>query len=303
MDFFSTRDKTDSMTDQTPEGRPPALMKVLARLLRPLVRALIAQGVTAPAFYRLVKQVYVEVAERDFRLGDAPPTDSRISVLTGVHRRDVKTFREDAGAAERAAGAKVTTIASVIGRWLSSPDTTDAEGAPKPLPRAAKTGESFEALARAVSSDIRPKTVLDELERQNLVEIDAEGLVRLKGGAFIGPADLDQKVHFFAENVGDHIAAAVDNLLAEEPPFMERAVFYNRLRGASVDEIETTARTLGMEALVALNRRAGELQAEDREAEDGTERFRFGVFFYREDMAATDGAQNEKNGEDDDDRT
>ena len=57
------------------------------------MRALIAQGVTAPALYRLLKRLYVEVAEREFRLDGERPTDSRISLLTGVHRRDVKAFR------------------------------------------------------------------------------------------------------------------------------------------------------------------------------------------------------------------
>ena len=57
-------------------------------------RALIAKGVTAPDFYRVVKQTFVEVAEADFALDGERPTDSRISMLTGVHRRDVKAFRD-----------------------------------------------------------------------------------------------------------------------------------------------------------------------------------------------------------------
>lgn len=302
------------MDDRGSDSQPPLMTRVLARLLRPLVRALIAQGVTAPAFYRIVKQTYVDVADRDFRLDEKPPTDSRISILTGVHRRDVRTFRDDSGAAERAAGGKVTTIASVIGRWLSSAEATGPDGAPKPLPRAAKEGLSFEALVRGVSRDIRPKTVLDELLRQGLAEYDeASDQVRLGGGAVAGPADIDQKIHFFAENVGDHISAAVENMLADDSPFIERAVFYNRLTAASVDELEASARDLGMDALIALNRRAGALQAQDAEADTASQRFRFGVFFYREDLGEDPGgesgddawktASRTKNEKEDDDET
>ncbi|MEM7745841.1 MAG: DUF6502 family protein [Pseudomonadota bacterium] len=256
--------------------------RVIRGLLRPLVRALIAQGVTAPALYRIIKEVYVDVAEQDFSLDDGRQTDSRISMLTGVHRRDVRSFRsEDRGEAE-ATEEKVTTLATVIGRWLASPDTRDADGRPLPLPRSAESGPTFDSLVQSASTDIRPRTVLDELERQKLVEV-REGMVYLHADPFLGPSDPDQKIHFFAENVGDHIAAAVDNLLADDSVYMERAVFYNRLTSDSIEEIEREARRLGGAALTDLNEMAHVRQTEDLDAPGGTRRFRFGVFFYTED--------------------
>ncbi|MEM8793175.1 MAG: DUF6502 family protein [Pseudomonadota bacterium] len=268
------------------ESRASVFGRVIEGLLRPLVRALISQGVTAPALYRIVKKLYVDVAEKDFAIEGARQTDSRISVLTGVHRRDVKAFREGADGDDGAVREKVTTIASVLGKWLADPAYTDRNGNALTLPRTASRGASFEALVSSVSRDIRPRTVLDELVNQGLVRVDERERISLDTEAFFGPADTDQKIHFFAENVGDHIAAAVENLLADEPPFMERAVFYNRLSPKSVAELEEAARTHGMEALTALNTRANALQNEDLEKADGTERFRFGVFFYREDEAA-----------------
>lgn len=270
------------MTTGDPETRAALFGRVIRGLLRPLIRALIAQGVTAPAFYRIVKQVYVEVAEADFPLDGKRPTDSRITLLTGVHRREVRAQRAEAPPDETALRRKVTALSAVLARWLAGPDTVDTEGRPLPLPRNAAEGPSFEALARGISSDIRPRTVLDELRRQGLVEEAGETVI-LRADAFLGPADLEQRVHFFAANVGDHIAAAVENLLAEEPRFMERAVFYNRLTPASADEVEALARSLGTGALVEVNRLAHRRQKVDMEATDGTERFRFGVFFYRED--------------------
>ena len=247
---------------------------------------LIAQGVTASALYQVIKRVYVEVAEEDLARAGERPTDSRINVLTGVHRRDIRAFRTSAGTAEAEARRKVTIIATVLGRWLGDPATTDASGAALPLPRTSDSGPSFDALVEGVSRDIRPRAVLDELTRQGLVAVDGEtGLIGLRAEAFFGPADLDQRVHFFATNVGDHIAAAAENLLADEPRFIERAVFYNRLTPHSVDAIETDARRRATDLLVELNRLAHRRQDDDLDAPDGTERFRFGVYFYREDQA------------------
>ena len=258
-----------------PETNTEIFTRVLRGILRPLVRALIAQGITAPAIYRLLKRVYVEVAEQDLAGGAERPTDSRISVLTGVHRRDVRTFREEAGGGTQAVHQKVSVIASVLGRWLAT--QTDELGTARPLSRA-----EFDDLATSVSLDVRPRTVLDEVVRQGLVTVQ-DDILTLKASAFVGPEDMDQRIYFFGENVGDHIAAATDNLFAERPRFMERAVFYNCLTPASVDAIERLARDRGTEMLADINRLAHDRQDRDLQDGAGSERFRFGVFFYRVD--------------------
>lgn len=278
VDFFYTSVKLLLMST-VGHGENDIFTRALKGLLRPLVRALIAKGVTAPALYQVLKQLYVEVAESEFALDGTRPTDSRVSMLTGVHRRDVKAFRDPDLADERATRRKVTTVTTVLGRWLAMSDGD------KPVVLEREGEDGFEALVASVSRDIRPRTVLDEMIAQKLVTEADDGRLSLIADAFLGPGDSDQRVYFFAENVGDHLAAAVDNLLADEPRFMERAVFYNRLSTASVDQLEAKARELSSAALVEVNANAHDLQAEDVKRDEGSERFRFGVFFYREDQA------------------
>lgn len=277
-------------TDQGEEGLSPALK----RLLRPLVKALIAKGVSAPALYAMLKALYVEVARDDFRLDGEPPTDSRISVLTGVHRKDVRALRTRPEVAETALERRVTVMTTVIGRWLADPGTTSADGRPKALPRQADDGPSFDALVESVSTDVRPRTILDELLRKGVVALDDKGgTVELRADALLTREAGDERFHFFARNIGDHIAAAADNITTEAgpAPFLERAVFYNNLRPDSVDEIEARARSLASETLAELNRLGFARQSADAEdgAGDANERFRFGVYFYRQDESTEDG--------------
>jgi len=218
------------MNDEPNPSRSDAIIRVLKGLLRPLVRALIAQGVTAPVFYRLVKQAYVDVAESELDDGVNPVTDSRISVATGVHRRDVKAMRTQDQTEEAATRAKISTLSLVVGKWLATDDYLDQEGNPAPLRR----------------------------------------------------LDQEHRIHFFSSNVGDHLAAAAENLMSEDPPFLERAVFYNRLTPSSVDEIEELARNLGNNTLRTINKEANDRQSKDLGDEKTIERFRFGMFFYRE---------------------
>lgn len=269
-------------------------------ILRPLVRALIAQGITAPAFYRIVKQSYVEVATDT---AGKTATDSQVSVMTGVHRRDVKTLRAASAGDDVAVARKTSTLATVVGRWVSLPELLTEDGSPRPLPRSAETPPSFDHLVESVSRDVRPRAVLDELERQNIVAVDDAGVVRLNASALVGPADLDQKLHFFSENLGDHMNAAVENLLAEgASPYLERAVFYNNLTDSSVNAIEGDVRDIGIKALQDINTRAARLQSADGAAPDATRRFRFGVFFYTEDDGPLDDDTTQKRDANDDPR-
>ena len=275
-------------------------LHALRGLIRPLVRALISHGITAPAFYRLLKSVYVEVAHEDFQIEGQRPTDSRITLLTGVHRRDVKSILENPDTAWEATRAKTATMATVLGQWIARAEYQTDSGAPKALPRINTNGESFESLVRLVNKDIRPRTVLDELVRQGLVDESKDGLLSISDIAVLGPASEDHKLVFFASNVGDHLAAASENLLSSDPPFYERAVFYNELTEASVDEIETDARAKAQSLLEGINNKSSALQKTDRHVSGPRDRFRFGVYFYREnarpdnsgDERKSDGEQN-----------
>jgi hypothetical protein len=245
-------------------------------LLRPLVRVMIACGVTLPALVAALKECFVEVAVSDFRLGGREASDSRASLVTGVHRKDVRAIRERSRpvSTPRAGGLAAT----VVGRWLGRPDHLDTAGQPRRLPR-----PDFDALVAGVSKDVRPRTVLDELLRLGLVELGAGDTVRLLVDAFVPARDGEELLAFFRLNLHDHLAAAAANLLAgpDERRFLERAVYYNNLRPADVDRLEAEARTLALAALRHLNGLALEMQQAAREIGGASERFRFGVYFFR----------------------
>ncbi|GAB5471324.1 MAG: DUF6502 family protein [Rhodospirillales bacterium] len=263
-------------------------------LLRPIAKLMIAKGVTAPRLHDLLQEVFVEVAEDAFALGGEPPTDSRVSLLTGVHRKKVRSLRQREAAGEDAVERRVSVMSTVIGRWLADPETSDVDGKPLPLPRHAETGPSFDSLVAAVSTDVRPRTILDELLRRGAVRLEGDDSVTLLSEALLPRESEAERLHFLARNLTDHLAAAVENVLCESgpPPFLERAVFYNNLQAASVDAVEAQARGLSGELLAELNRMGFARQTADREASepgaasDANHRFRFGVFFYREDEAA-----------------
>ncbi len=266
-------------------GPPPSLVRALRRLLQPLVRLLLSHQVTYPFLSNLLKSVYLEVAERELAVPGQRQTISRLSLLTGLHRKDVKRLQGEAREPQ-VAPPVVSLGAQLVARWTGMPEFLDPGGRPRPLARqgsaAHAAGETaFEQLVESVSKDIRPRSVLDEWLRLGVVELDAEERVRLRVEAFVPERGFEEKAFYFGRNLHDHIAAGAHNLAGEGAPMLERSVYYDELSPDSVRELSELSERRGMEALQAILRRAIALQKRDAGRPDARERVNFGVYLYR----------------------
>lgn len=284
-----------TMPDPTPPAPDAARLQMpLARLLRPLVRLFVRCGITFPALCNLLRELYVNVAEYDFALPGKQQTDSRVSLLTGIHRKEVARLR-GAGAPVSVVPAAISRTSRIMARWLSAPEFTDADGQPLPLVRIAEAGKdqpaSFEALVVSVTRDVRPRAVLDEWVDRGLVKVDDADRVVLTEAAFVPSGGSDQQLYYFGRNLHDHVAAAVANVLGEDPRFMERAVHYDGLSGELAASLEARSHELAMDALRTANREANLACESDS---GGRWRWNFGVYVYREEVSEADAAKTEK---------
>ncbi len=290
-------------------GTPPkSLMAAVKRLLRPLVRLLVAKGVGLPAVMEILKDVYVDMAMREFPVAGKRQTDSRVSLLTGVHRKDVKRLREAADQTTDdnsiTAPRSIGIGAHVVARWVGSPETTDDQGRPLPLPRTAHSpgAPSFDALVEGVSKDVRPRAVLDEWLRLGVAQLDKDALVHLNQAAFVPEKGFEEKAFYLGRNIHDHMAAAAHNLLGGGDPTLERSVHYSDLTPDSVALLNEAAKQEGMRALLTLNRMALDLAAQDKDKTEATQRVNFGLYFHQgpsifNHLSQGDGVKTENSGE------
>ncbi len=262
---------------------PTPLVAALRRVLRPLIRLLLSHGIRFQTFCDLVKSTYIQIAEEEFRLDNKAQTDSRISLLTGVHRRDVKRLRNESLAVS-SLSLQASMSAQLLAMWSGRAEYLDEHGVPLPLPRLASKGgdHSFEALVRSVSKDFRARVVLDEWLRQGIATLDEQDNVHLTADAFVSPQGLEEKTFYFGQNIHDHLAATVHNLVGVTPPLLERCVYYDNLTAESVKEYERVAKTAGMRALHTVNRRAIELQKQDAGKSEAVYRTNFGIYNFSE---------------------
>src|SRR5512135_3011253 len=117
------------------------LISAAAQALQPLVKRLLAAGVPFGQLEGRLRELFVEVADADFTLPGRRQTDSRVSLLTGINRKEVRRIR----AAEEHSGPRSFTMnytTSVVSRWLTGPQTCDRWGRPRPLPYQVERGPS-----------------------------------------------------------------------------------------------------------------------------------------------------------------
>ncbi len=274
--------KTPSHTSSTEPS--DTLVLALVRLLKPLMKLLISRGITLPYLTRLLKSLYVEVAKSDFELADKRLTDSRISLITGIHRKDVQKLRA-VEITQPEVPANISIGTRLISIWVDDRAYTNDKGVPRKLPLRSDddTEPSFENLVNQASRrDLSPRVVLDELVRLGIVTVDDDQRVALNVEAFVPDNSFDEKAWYFGENVSAHIAAGVHNLLEGRPPFMERSVSYSGLSEQDVARLEKKITRLGMKALKDINHDAQKLKQSTEEHGDGGKlRFTFGVYFYK----------------------
>ena len=254
-------------------------MRAILSLARPLVRLLIARGITLPYLTNLLKSVYVQVAETHFTVDSAPPSVSRLSVLTGLQRRDIRRIQE-APPPDQSPPQALSLGSRLMAIWAGDKRYLDAAGKPMPLPRTAADAPSFDALVREVSKDVRPKAILDELLRLGLAAMDEGDRISLKSEGFVPRAGFDEKAYFFGRNLADHVGTSVHNLMGEGTPLLERAVYYDKLTAAGVAHLAVRAREIGTEALLTFNREALAQADKDAGQPDADRRMALGLYYF-----------------------
>ena len=255
------------------------LLEAVARALTPLVRLLIARGVTYQATAEMLKRVYVQAARSHFSPGDEA-TGTRLSLLTGLNRKEIRRLTEESETVELDGIA--SHAAAVHAVWTSQRRFRDRNGAPRVLARHSR-GEkpSFDELVRHITTDHRPAALLEELLRLELVDVDDEGNVALRAQPFLSRASFGDRLRPLAANLEDHAAAAVENVLGQEPPFLERSVFSDELSEESAAALHELVRTRWREVHDEVIAQAIALEKKDKEGGKVTaSRIRMGMYFY-----------------------
>lgn len=292
-----------SLPDHAELTQSDLLLERALRLLAPLVRLLVARGVNYPRLSAALKPLFIDAARAELARAPGRLTWTAISVLSGVHRKDMRDMLRTRPAARQAddddnapllppprKALQPSLAIQVATRWNLARRYRDTDGRPRALAlRADRREPAFEQLVADVSSDVHAQAVLDELLRLGLVAL-RDGTVELVSDALVPSERFAEMATLMAENLHDHIAAAAANLQREggrpEDRFLEHALFADELSSESVAALNVLAKQLWKQAVMQAAQAATELVERDRTAGQGRaaaeQRVRFGAYFYSE---------------------
>ena len=210
-----------------------ALLGAVAQILQPLAQLCIDQGLAIQAVEESLRHAMVraarEAAEQSTAGVNPARLTSRISTMTGLTRREVARIEQSVQPARPASRSLVT---EVFTRWAFETDYQDANGKPLALNRQGPA-PSFEALAKRVTRDVHPRSLLTDMVRQGLVGDDGTQL-RLLRDTLVPQGDWPHMVGFLADNVGDHLRAASANVRGQGDPHFEQSVLADELSAPSM---------------------------------------------------------------------
>lgn len=190
----------------------PLRLKYLRLMLRPLVKFCMKGSHSLGEFLQVLKIVYVELAAEEMERSKQRISHSKLSIMTGVHRQDVKRIYEDGEVFTK----KVPSlIPRIISTWESHADFTTKSNKPKVLRYDGESGE-FAELVFFVSKNLHPGTILFELERTGMVSREGNK-VRLTHDLYRNATQEEDRFHHLALNVETLLNAAEENLFEEQP--------------------------------------------------------------------------------------
>jgi hypothetical protein len=251
----------------------------LVKILRPLIRILLRNGVTYRAFTETAKTVYVEVAAAEFGIPGRKQTDSRISVITGLSRKEVKRVKSLPGSGEGNDLARYNRASRVISGWTQDADFMDARGNPQDLPLD-DADNSFAELVRRYSGDAPPRAVLDELEQVGAVQRLESGALCLVTRGYIPQTDSPERLGIFGVMAADLLSSSNHNLQdTTGKPYFQRIVANERIPAPATDEFQQVTRRYCQQFLEKLDQWLAENEITG-DAADDTELKRIGVGIY-----------------------
>ena len=259
--------------------------RVIYKILKPLITILHRETIAFEEFSQIARKIYVEVAEEKLLQAGERPSNSRISVTTGLTRRDVANLRK-LSAEDLSFDAHVNRGLRVINGWMTDHEFMTKEGKPAALDLQGNSG-SFEALVQRYSGDVPHKAMLKELQLNGAISIQDKDSVALQNNAYIPKKSEEERLALMGQDISELIKTIDHNHQSNpEQAYYQRKVCYNNLPQEAVDQFRAMANEDCQALLIKFNSWLVKHDRDSNPKSSGTGRLRAGVglHYFEEDM-------------------
>jgi len=254
-----------------------SLQKAVTQLLSPLVRLLLRHGVSHAEFCNWAKQTYVIEAGEHFGMDGKPPTVSRIAIVTGINRKEVKRIRELPSSVDTGVSKHNRAVRVVTG-WLQDQDFHNARGRPQTLIYG-DPEDSFNQLVKRHGGDVPARAMLDELVRVGTVKND-DGNVTLLHKGYVPHQSESALLDIFSTSATDLLTTLEHNLSNTDRRRLQMSVAYDQVTTEGVEQFRQLSADQAMKLLRELDKSLSRYDRATNPAVKGEGQHRIGLGLY-----------------------
>ena len=255
-------------------------------VMRPIVRILLRYGIGYREFVEVTKTAYVDGASSDFGLRGRPTNISRVAVMTGLTRKEVRRIRDKISSGDSKITVKTTPLADVLHHWHAEADFTDASGNPLQL-SFSKGKKSFSALVKKFGGDIPAGAMRTEMKRVGAVSEDEDGNLTVTSRAF-EPASSHQKLQTLLAHGAYPMLCNIEyntrDLKSHEGTWAHRIAFTQSVRRENAGQLRRITRDRIVEFAESVDDlfMAYESLHDNKSISDNRDPIAVGVFYFEE---------------------
>jgi hypothetical protein len=264
-----------------------ALFAAILKLLRPLIRILLRNSVPFRIFTDLAKWIYVDVALKEYGIAGRKQSDSRVSIITGLSRKEVRRLKKVEQPTDEDAVVRYNRAARVISGWLKDRRFVDDKGQPRPL--YFDEGEnSFSDLVKTFSGDVPPRAILDELINVEAVKKLKDAKIQLLTRAYLPIGDEPGALSILGTDVAYLIRTIDHNIITRlDKRFFQRKVSYDNLPEEAIPAFRRLSAKRCQKLLERLDRWLSEHDRDLKPSIGGKGRMQagIGIYYFEEDLS------------------
>ena len=219
------------------------VLKATRYFMTPIARFLLRTGIGYREFSEIAKLAFVEVGSRDYGIRGRPTNISRVAVMTGLTRKEVKRLRDKLGSVDATSSVRVSPGQEILHFWYQDPEFLGSDGFPFQIPFEGE-GASFVNLAKRYGGDIPPGALRRELERVGAIRETEDGHIQVIKRVFI-PVEVNSEfVESIAFSLHSLASTIAHNALfaGTEEGRIERYVVSRRLKKTAIPRFRRFAK-------------------------------------------------------------
>lgn len=229
------------------------VLSALLKALRPIARFLMKSGIGYREFAEISKSAFVDVATSDYGLRGRPTNISRVAVMTGLTRKEVKRLREKINAHSQIDVPRVIPPAEIIEKWHNDPEFLNSSGKPSVL-NFEGPSPSFADLVKKYGGDIPPGAMRTELKRVGAVAEDQEGRLTVRTKYFRPSQREEELQHALSEDLYGLALTIGHNITADaDASWVQRTAMSTRIRREDTTRVRRISQERATEFVESVN--------------------------------------------------